>query len=40
LEQLRILYHGEHIYVDETAAPSGPGVDTLADLGRVRALFS
>jgi 3-deoxy-manno-octulosonate cytidylyltransferase (CMP-KDO synthetase) len=40
LEQLRILCHGRRIYVDEAATPPGPGVDTLADLGRVRTLCS
>jgi len=38
LEQLRVLWHGEHIAVaiSETAAP--PGVDTPEDLQRLRAL--
>ncbi|CAK0762829.1 3-deoxy-manno-octulosonate cytidylyltransferase [Gammaproteobacteria bacterium] len=40
LEQLRVLYHGKRIYVDEAIAPSGPGVDTPADLDRVKALLS
>ena len=39
LEQLRALYHGHRIYVEETTVPPGPGVDTPADLERVRALF-
>jgi len=40
LEQLRVLYHGRRIYVDEAAVSPGPGVDTPADLDRMRALFS
>ncbi|MFL6210727.1 MAG: 3-deoxy-manno-octulosonate cytidylyltransferase [Pyrinomonadaceae bacterium] len=38
LEQLRILVHGARIRVVEVAEPS-IGVDTLADLERVRAMF-
>ena len=38
LEQLRVLAHGGRIHVDLAAAPPGPGVDTEADLARVRAL--
>ena len=38
LEQLRVLAHGGRIHVDTAAAPPGPGVDTEADLARVRAL--
>jgi 3-deoxy-manno-octulosonate cytidylyltransferase (CMP-KDO synthetase) len=39
LEQLRVLWHGEHIAVHRTASRPGPGVDTPADLERVRALW-
>lgn len=39
LEQLRVLWHGERIAVHVSQARPGPGVDTLADLERVRALF-
>ena len=38
LEQLRVLAHGGRIHVDVAAAAPGPGVDTEADLARVRAL--
>ncbi len=40
LEQLRVLWHGEHIAVHVAAHGPGPGVDTPADLARVRALFA
>lgn len=40
LEQLRALWHGHRIAVHVTADAPGPGVDTQADLDRVRALFS
>jgi len=36
LEQLRALYHGSAIAVVRLAAPLPPGVDTAADLERVR----
>ena len=39
LEQLRVLWHGERIAVHLSAQRPGPGVDTAADLERVRALF-
>ena len=39
LEQLRVLWHGHRIAVHVAAHGSGPGVDTPADLARVRALF-
>ncbi len=39
LEQLRVLWHGERIAVHVTESRPGPGVDTSADLERVRALF-
>jgi 3-deoxy-manno-octulosonate cytidylyltransferase (CMP-KDO synthetase) len=41
LEQLRVLWHGERIavHVAEPGSGPGPGVDTPADLARVRALF-
>ena len=40
LEQLRALWHGHRIAVHVTAADPGPGVDTPADLARVRAVFA
>jgi 3-deoxy-manno-octulosonate cytidylyltransferase (CMP-KDO synthetase) len=40
LEQLRVLWHGERIAVHVTDDRPGPGVDTPADLERVRALFA
>jgi 3-deoxy-manno-octulosonate cytidylyltransferase (CMP-KDO synthetase) len=39
LEQLRVLWHGERIAVHVTSDAPGPGVDTPADLERVRALY-
>jgi 3-deoxy-manno-octulosonate cytidylyltransferase (CMP-KDO synthetase) len=39
LEQLRVLWHGERIAVHVCAERPGPGVDTPADLERVRALW-
>jgi 3-deoxy-manno-octulosonate cytidylyltransferase (CMP-KDO synthetase) len=39
LEQLRALWHGERIAVLITNDAPPPGVDTPADLARVRALF-
>jgi 3-deoxy-manno-octulosonate cytidylyltransferase (CMP-KDO synthetase) len=39
LEQLRALWHGHRIAVHVTATAPGIGVDTPADLERVRALF-
>ncbi len=38
LEQLRALWHGERIAVHVALRAPGPGVDTPADLERVRAL--
>ncbi|CAG9164953.1 3-deoxy-manno-octulosonate cytidylyltransferase [Cupriavidus laharis] len=40
LEQLRAMWHGERIAVLETTAAPAPGVDTAADLERVRALWA
>ena len=40
LEQLRALWHGYRIAVRVTAGTPAPGVDTLEDLERVRALVS
>jgi 3-deoxy-manno-octulosonate cytidylyltransferase (CMP-KDO synthetase) len=40
LEQLRVLWHGERIAVRIVAHAPGPGVDTPADLERVRALYA
>lgn len=37
LEQLRVLYQGGRIYVSETKNLPSAGVDTIADLERVRA---
>ena len=39
LEQLRALWHGHRIAVHVTDQAPGPGVDTPADLERVRKLF-
>jgi 3-deoxy-manno-octulosonate cytidylyltransferase (CMP-KDO synthetase) len=39
LEQLRVLWHGEHIAVHVTAQAPGTGVDTREDLERVRGLL-
>jgi 3-deoxy-manno-octulosonate cytidylyltransferase (CMP-KDO synthetase) len=39
LEQLRAMWHGERIAVLVTSDAPAPGVDTLADLERVRTLF-
>lgn len=39
LEQLRILYHGEKIHVEIIQGKMGPGVDTQADLDRVREIL-
>jgi 3-deoxy-manno-octulosonate cytidylyltransferase (CMP-KDO synthetase) len=40
LEQLRVLWHGYQIAVHISQVPSAAGVDTPADLERVRALLS
>lgn len=40
LEQLRALWHGHRIAVHVSATAPGPGVDTPADLERVRALLA
>ncbi len=39
LEQLRVLWNGESIYVAEAAQPPGPGVDTERDLEQVARLL-
>jgi 3-deoxy-manno-octulosonate cytidylyltransferase (CMP-KDO synthetase) len=39
LEQLRVLWHGGTIQVAEATSIPGPGVDTAADLQRVRELL-
>ena len=39
LEQLRALWHGHRIAVHVSTSAPGPGVDTQADLERVRALW-
>lgn len=38
LEQLRVLEHGDRIYVAIASAESGVGIDTAADLEKVRAV--
>jgi 3-deoxy-manno-octulosonate cytidylyltransferase (CMP-KDO synthetase) len=40
LEQLRALWHGYRIVVEVTAGTPAPGVDTPADLERVRAIYA
>jgi 3-deoxy-manno-octulosonate cytidylyltransferase (CMP-KDO synthetase) len=40
LEQLRLLWHGHRIAVLRTEGAPAPGVDTPADLARVRALWA
>jgi 3-deoxy-manno-octulosonate cytidylyltransferase (CMP-KDO synthetase) len=40
LEQLRALWHGFHIHVIECVHAPPPGVDTPADLDRVRSVFA
>jgi len=40
LEQLRVLWHGERIAVHVCDQAPGPGVDTQADLERVREIFA
>ncbi len=40
LEQLRALWHGFKIVVEITGGTPAPGVDTTADLERVRALYA
>jgi len=40
LEQLRVLWHGHRIAVHVSAQAPGTGVDTPADLARVRAVFA
>ena len=40
LEQLRVLWHGERIAVHVSATRPAPGVDTPADLQRVRAIVA
>lgn len=37
LEQLRVLWYGERIHVDEAVVASPPGIDTPEDLKRARA---
>ena len=39
LEQLRVLHHGGRIHVAEAREQPGPGIDTEADLARVRKLM-
>ena len=39
LEQLRVLWHGHRIAVHISTQTPGPGIDTLEDLERVRAMF-
>jgi 3-deoxy-manno-octulosonate cytidylyltransferase (CMP-KDO synthetase) len=40
LEQLRALWHGFRIVVEITSGTPAPGVDTPADLERVRTIFA
>ncbi len=40
LEQLRILWHGYKVHVDQAPVNNPPGVDTEAGLTRVRKLFN
>ena len=40
LEQLRAMWHGVKIHVEQAVVTPPAGVDTMADLERVRALFS
>ncbi len=40
LEQLRVLWHGHRIAVHVSETAPGPGVDTPADLERVRGIFA
>ena len=40
LEQLRAIHHGYSIHVEVARERPGPGVDTPADLERVRAVFA
>ena len=40
LEQLRAIHHGYSIHVEAARERPGPGVDTPADLERVRAFFA
>jgi 3-deoxy-manno-octulosonate cytidylyltransferase (CMP-KDO synthetase) len=40
LEQLRALWHGYRIVVEITGGTPAPGVDTPADLERVRAIYA
>jgi len=39
LEQLRALYTGEKIYIEEACAPAGIGIDTEEDLNKARQQF-
>lgn len=39
LEQLRILWHGEKIHVEEAVRLPGPGVDTAEDLAQVEQIL-
>ncbi len=39
LEQLRVLWHGEHIAVHVSDEDAGLGIDTPEDLARARALY-
>lgn len=40
LEQLRVLWHGDSIVVEDACQLPGPGVDTQADLDKVIELFA
>lgn len=40
LEQLRVLYNGYKIAIEQSAKPTPAGVDTFQDLEKVRKLFN
>ena len=40
LEQLRAIHHGDLVHVELAREPPGPGVDTAADLDRVKAILA
>jgi 3-deoxy-manno-octulosonate cytidylyltransferase (CMP-KDO synthetase) len=40
LEQLRVLWHGERILVEDALMDAGVGVDTLAQLEQVREIMA
>jgi 3-deoxy-manno-octulosonate cytidylyltransferase (CMP-KDO synthetase) len=40
LEQLRAIYHGAAIHVEDAREPPGPGIDTPEDLARAQARYA